>query len=118
MLETDRDVSKYRLAQKLLTHFLGFRTPATYYLSLALVFTLIRAPSCTSRPVPFYLGTGDILFLHVWFSPCQCQVSKKQLTATSSFALLSMALKPLFPSHFINSVIFLFELHYHLLVFS
>lgn len=59
--ETVHDDSKYTLPEEPVTYLLGFRAPATYYLSLALVFTLIRVPRSTSRPAPFYLGTNYLL---------------------------------------------------------
>lgn len=91
--------------RKLVTYLLGFRAPATYYLSLVLVFTLIRIPNSTSRQPPFYLGTEAISFLHTWCGPCQWP-TKYEIVKSNSFALLSMILKPLFPSHFINSGVF------------
>lgn len=107
--ETVKDDSKYTLPQKLVTHLLqcygGYSAPATYYLSLDLVFTQL------------HLQAGSLLSGHrgYLFLPYMVQslpmanwivYSEEQ----NVFTLLSLVLKPLFPSHFIKSAFLISEL--------
>lgn len=68
--ETVKHDSKYRLPQKLVTHLHGYSVPLLTTCPWLLCL-LIRAPSSTFRPVPFYLGIGAISFFHTWCSLCQ-----------------------------------------------